>query len=190
MRPVVIYDMDDTITRLSEYVLNKTDVKPEQFIRYNLEENEAISLEKKQLIQAIWESADTFREVIFEDDIERLVEISKLSDIDFKIHSMSLTEEIMEVKRQRLTELGFDINKIYLDLGRNKDMKACDIIVEDSIHNLSNSLAKFKVLMNRNHNQIKNYPEYRDLNFIRTPSLVQANDVVINILRNTYKIAI
>lgn len=188
MRPRVVYDLDGTMNELNDYVLTELGQPLDLFKRYSLRENTHISREIQNEILRMWSDPATFRKVQFSQGIEQTVLMSGSQCMDFRIHSICLVTGVEEVKRNSLLGMGMKDSSIFLETGFSKKMIDCEIAVEDSLENLFNSKAKYKILRKRSYNRIENYPEYiGKIDLLEVDNLMEANSLVIDLVMQEYK---
>lgn len=186
--PKVIYDLDGTMNELNDYVLEQLGQPLDLFKRYDLRENVHISRDVQNEILSMWTSPETFKKVPYSKGMEQAILMSESKCMDFKIHSMCLVPAVAEVKKDSLAGLGLSSGSIILETGFSKKMMECDIAVEDSLENLFNSNAKYKILRKRSYNRMENYPEYRGkLKVLEVDNLMEANSLVMELIMQEYK---
>lgn len=183
----VVYDVDDVLNNLNEYVFKQLGVtwRPR---RFNVRECTDVSTEFQDKIIGMYGSPETFENLDWVDGAHEITSIEADGSAKVWINSNNFSDTIRDVKRHRiLTELT-EINpdRVVLQVSGSNDKKAvnADIVIEDHIINcLKYSDWSIKILIDKTWNQPDQYEIAEDFyHIIRVGSLLEANQAVREII--------
>lgn len=187
----VVYDVDDVLNNLNEYVFNLLNLSPPD--RFNIYECNYYTDEQKRQVMEAYKSWEIFTHLQFVPGASEICDIEKTRKAIVWINSNNFTEEIAQIKYKSLTEYIPSLNKerIIMQImnGDTHVTKECipstDIIVEDCLLNLSKyGKDTYKILIDKTYNKSESYGSTdKDLGIIRVKDLLDANRHVEKIVQ-------
>lgn len=183
----VVYDVDDVLNNLNEYVFKQLGVtwRPR---RFNVRECTDVSTEFQDKIIGMYGSPETFENLDWVDGAHEITSIEADGSAKVWINSNNFSDTIRDIKRHKiLTELTeINPNRVVLQVSGSNDKKAvnADIVIEDHIINcLKYSDWAIKILIDKTWNQPDQYEIAEDFyHIIRVGSLLEANQAVREII--------
>lgn len=193
----VVFDMDDVLNNLNDYVFNTLGLKRPSLFEIN--QCKEYSDAQKAAIIGMYKRADVFKALELVPGAREICKLEAIKErkngeevgVRVWINSVSLTQDIADVKRQQIEReiKGINMDRVILPVGRKEALEHTTYIVEDSMANLQNGYGwqTCKILIDKPHNQAKAYKTQDDHEKInRVKDLTQAirfiqEDIVNNI---------
>lgn len=147
--PVVVFDIDDTLWPLTEYVASKVGIDYSKLTSYRIEENTGVTPEQVKQVVELYSTGSTYKNIPWYNGVRRINSLKA----DVRISSNNLNEEVAAVKTEELTSvLDLPVSKITMNIiGEDYTYKKLPtsmfILVEDSPYNIARSKATHNILI-------------------------------------------
>lgn len=154
----VVFDIDGVLNNLVEATFKYLGLPANVYsntIKYDFSCG-CITPEEKSKCLDVWRGSQIYNECDYCEGIERLPELAQL--IDVTIHSLCMTEEAAEAKRNWLNNK-LDTSKcnIHMEVGKKTPLGNVFVVVEDNLEYLNNCTAEHKILISHPYNKECNY---------------------------------
>lgn len=158
----IVYDMDDVLINLNNTVCDMLKIPLSTVTLYEIKKCPFLSDDEKERMLKAYAQVETFQLARFNPGATRICDVQASGEAEVFIHSTSLTQEIADLKYQRLTSTipGLKGTNINLVSGTHKkpEFVGADTIVEDSLENiLKYPETTIKILVDMPYNQYENY---------------------------------
>lgn len=158
----IVYDMDDVLINLNNTVCDMLKIPLSTITLYEIKKCPFLSDDEKERMLKAYARVETFQLARFNPGATRICGVQASGEAEVFIHSTSLTQEIADLKYQRLTSTipGLKGTNINLVSGTHEKpvFVGTDIIVEDSLENmLKYPETTIKILVDMPYNQYENY---------------------------------
>ena len=137
----VVYDVDDVLNNLNEYVEAQTKVPMSKLKNFDITKNNNLTEEEKRLVLYYYQHSETFKHLKFRKAAYRIFDIEKTGKARVVIHSNNFNKSIALIKYNMLMAQipGISPEKVSLAVG-NHDAKQAfpntDIVIDDCLDNL------------------------------------------------------
>lgn len=189
---VVVYDVDDVLNELNNYVADTVGIPHSAINRYKISEIDGITDEQKGAIIELYKQVDTFKNCNWKPSMVDICRVQVSGEAEVHIHSTSMNQDIADFKRAYLLKSIPGLTEDNLSLvttGEVKDPHSkADIIVEDCIDNLLKyDSTVIKILIDTPHNQFEDYGiDARNSDIIRVKNLddaIRLVECIVNMYR-------
>lgn len=186
----IVYDVDDVLNNLNDYVCDKCGVDYNSIVQFNILKNEGITKDDANRLLESYSDPFTFTQLRFRDAAYHICDIEKeYKGVRVSIHSNNFKREIADIKTKALLKEipGLSLDKISMEVGTHSSKSAdkdADFIVEDNIENLLKYEDRvFRILIDKPWNKAETYGlNDKDYNIFRVKSLEEANDIIRKII--------
>lgn len=183
----VVYDVDDVLNNLNDYVMLKIGKKSARY--YNINLCDEFTQEEKERIYEMFGDSTVFSKLSSVDGADEICDIESTGKAKVWINSSNYNKDVAEIKYPWLLKHIPNLNKdrIRLQIGKGEHKECCDfadIVVEDCFTNLLKYSDKvIKILIDKTYNQAETYGTTdRDSSIIRVNSLREANELIYAII--------
>lgn len=187
----VVYDVDDTMWSLNGTICEINGIDLEKMVSYKVLDNDLLTDDEKNAVFKGYGDVETFKRCKFYDGVERIFDLDKAGLAHVWISSANLSDDIRNVKLERLANEVPNINmeQVRLTVGASAYQGRVPgyILVDDSLHNIRNSNFEWNILIDMPHN--RDLSGFEDKNIVRAFSLAEAVDMVEKIIKEERGIA-
>ena len=185
----IVYDVDDTLNNLNDYVHEKLGIKT-RADRFTIRECKVYSVEQQDAILEAYGDPETFKNLSYVPGATDIFDIEELGNIEVYILSRNFNSDIADIKTESiLREIpGATVERIEMQIGNGEGKRIdelADIIVEDCLDNcLKYDKEVIKIIIDKPHNKLETYGLSQEdcPNLIRVKSLLAANQVIRDLL--------
>lgn len=180
----IVYDIDDVINELNEYVFNKAGIynKFKDIKYYDIEENTHIlTQDEMDKLNTLYEDTLSYKLAKLADGAKDILEIEKLNNrVRVYLYSVCPSKEIAEVKIEYLKKYipRIDINRCIFIYNNNKEaLDNTFIVIDDKLENLVRYRDNvIKVLIDKPYNRHGDIKCIK--NMYRVSNLLECNKLI------------